>query len=159
GNLLITSRDGRPIYVRDVASIGFVIDRGEALVSTVTRGSDGTVRVPAVTLAVAKRAGSNAVTVAETILTRVAALEGTLIPEEIAVEVTRNYGETASEKANELLLHLGLATLSIILLVWGAIGWREALVVAVVIPVTILLTLFASWAMGYTLNRVSLFAL
>ena len=128
--------------------------------STVTRGEDGgIVRVPAVTLAVAKRAGSNAVTVAETILHRVAALEGSLIPHEIAVEVTRDYGETANEKANELLFHLGLATISIILLVWVAIGRREAVVVAVVIPVTILLTLFASWAMGYTLNRVSLFAL
>jgi multidrug efflux pump subunit AcrB len=75
------------------------------------------------------------------------------------VEVTRDYGETANEKANELLYHLGLATVSIIVLVWLAIGWREALVVAIVIPVTILLTLFASLVMGYTLNRVSLFAL
>ena len=73
--------------------------------------------------------------------------------------VTRNYGETANEKANELLFHLGLATISIVLLVAVAIGWREALVVAVVIPTTILLTLFAARLMGYTLNRVSLFAL
>ncbi|MCO5146478.1 MAG: efflux RND transporter permease subunit [Aquamicrobium sp.] len=160
GNLLITTRDGRPVYVRDVATVEFTAEVGEAIVSTVTRGEDGgLVRVPAVTLAVAKRAGSNAVTVAETILHRVAALEGLLIPDEIAVEVTRDYGETADEKANELLFHLGLATVSIILLVWFAIGRREAVVVAVVIPVTILLTLFASWTMGYTLNRVSLFAL
>ena len=160
GNLLITSRDGRPVYVRDVATVGFAADVGEAVVSTVTRGADGAVsRVPAVTLAVAKRAGSNAVTVAETILHRVAELEGSLIPHEIGVEVTRDYGETADEKANELLFHLGLATVSIILLVWFSIGRREAVVVAVVIPVTILLTLFASWTMGYTLNRVSLFAL
>ncbi len=160
GNLLLTSRDGRPVYVRDVARVEFAADVGESMVATVTRGEDGTsVRVPAVTLAVAKRAGSNAVTVAETILHRVAELEGSLIPREIAVEVTRDYGETANEKANELLFHLGLATVSIILLVWVAIGRREAVVVAVVIPVTILLTLFASWTMGYTLNRVSLFAL
>ncbi len=159
GNLLLTSRDGRPIYVRDVATVEFVTDPGEALVSTVTRDGDGLSRVPAVTLAIAKRAGANAVTVADTVLHRVDELQGTLIPHEIAVEVTRDYGESANEKANELLFHLGLATVSIILLVWLAIGWREALVVAVVIPVTILLTLFASWIMGYTLNRVSLFAL
>src|SRR5690606_32184144 len=114
---------------------------------------------PAVTLAVAKRAGANAVTVADAILHRVETLKGSLIPDEIAVEVTRDYGESANEKANELLYHLGLATVSIILLIWLSIGRREALVVAVVIPVTILLTLFASRVMGYTLNRVSLFAL
>ena len=159
GNLLITARDGRPVYVRDVARIEYTTAPEETLVSTVTRASDGPLRVPAVTLALAKRAGANAVTVAEAILHRVEELRGTLIPRDIAVEVTRDYGETANEKANELLYHLGLATLSIVALVWLAIGRREALVVAVVIPVTILLTLFASWAMGYTLNRVSLFAL
>jgi multidrug efflux pump subunit AcrB len=159
GNLLLTSRDGRPVYVRDVAAVSFVTEPGEALVSTVTHDGDKLARVPAVTLALAKRAGSNAVTVADTILHRVAELRGSLIPQEIAVEVTRDYGESANEKANELLFHLALATVSIILLIWFAIGWREALVVAVVIPVTILLTLFASWTMGYTLNRVSLFAL
>jgi multidrug efflux pump subunit AcrB len=159
GNLLLTARDGRPVYVRDVATIDFALDTSDALVSTVTRGQDGNVRTPAVTLAVAKRAGSNAVVVAEAILHRVEQLEGVLIPQDIAVEVTRDYGETANEKANELLYHLGLATVSIILLVWVAIGRREAMVVAVVIPVTILLTLFASRVMGYTLNRVSLFAL
>ena len=85
--------------------------------------------------------------------------QGQVVPEDIAVEVTRNYGETANEKANELLFHLGLATISIVILVAVAIGWREALVVAIVIPTTILLTLFAARVMGYTLNRVSLFAL
>lgn len=159
GNLLLTSRDGRPVYVRDVAAVAFATDTGEALVSTVRHDGDGIARTPAVTLAVAKRAGSNAVLVADSILARVEQLEGTLVPADILVEVTRNYGETANEKANELLFHLGLATLSIIALVWLAIGWREALVIAVVIPVTILLTLFASWLMGYTLNRISLFAL
>jgi len=160
GNLLVTARDGRPVYVRDLADISFVTDTEDMHVATVTRSADGTTnRVPSVTLAVAKRAGSNAVIVAESILHRVEALEGSLIPEDIAVEITRDYGETANEKANELLFHLGLATLSIIALVWIAIGRREAMVVAIVIPVTILLTLFAAKAMGYTLNRVSLFAL
>ena len=157
-NLLLTTRDNRPVYVRDVADVGLATE-GETLVSTVTREGDGLLRTPSVSLAVAKRAGSNAVLVAELVLHRVEALEGTLIPEGMRVEVTRDYGETANEKANELLYHLGLATVSIVALVWLAIGWREALVVAIVIPVTILLTLFASRIMGYTLNRVSLFAL
>ncbi len=159
GKLLLTTRDDRPVYVRDVADIAFSTDREQLLVSTVTKSEDGVTRVPAVTLAVAKRAGSNAVLVAEEVLHRVESLEGTLIPEGIHIEVTRDYGESANEKANELLYHLGLATVSIIALVWLSIGWREAIVVALVIPVTILLTLFASWLMGYTLNRVSLFAL
>ncbi|MFP7674408.1 efflux RND transporter permease subunit [Marivita sp. S0852] len=159
GNLLLITRDNRPVYVRDVADIAFSSDRGDLLVSTVTKTDGVVTRVPSVTLAVAKRAGSNAVQVAEAVLHRVEALEGTLIPEEMHIDVTRDYGESANEKANELLYHLGLATISIIALVWLAIGRREALVVALVIPVTILLTLFASWLMGYTLNRVSLFAL
>ncbi|MAS05851.1 MAG: multidrug transporter AcrB [Ahrensia sp.] len=159
-NLLLTTRDGRPVYVRDVANVEFVSDTSDQIVANVTRGEDGAIeRTPAVTLAVAKRAGANAVVVAEQILHKVHELEGHLIPDGIAVAVTRDYGETANEKANELLFHLGLATVSIIALVLFAIGWREAIVVAIVIPVTILLTLFAAWIMGYTLNRVSLFAL
>ena len=86
-------------------------------------------------------------------------VEGRLVPKDVAVTVTRDYGETANEKANELLFHLGLATVSIVVLIAFAIGWREALVTAVVIPTTILLTMFASKLMGYTINRVSLFAL
>lgn len=159
-NLLLTTRDSRPVYVRDVADVSFVQDTADLYVSTVRKGADGAIeRQPAVTLAVAKRAGANAVTVAHDVLTRVESLKGSLVPDSLAVEVTRDYGETANEKANELLFHLGLATLSIIALVWVAIGFREAVIVAVVIPVTILLTLFAAKVMGYTLNRVSLFAL
>ncbi|RYC04668.1 efflux RND transporter permease subunit [Ciceribacter ferrooxidans] len=160
GNLLLTTRDNRPVYVRDVADVSFVTDTAEARASTVTRGENGELkRVPAVTLAIAKRAGANAVLVSEEILHRVEEVKGSLIPDSMDVEVTRDYGDTANEKANELLFHLGLATLSIIALVWIAIGRREAFVVAIVIPVTILLTLFAANLMGYTLNRVSLFAL
>ena len=159
GNLLLTSRDGRPVYVRDVAHIVYATDTNDLLVSTVRKTDTGIERAPAVTLAIAKRSGSNAVTVADSVLKRVDMLKGDLIPGDMVLEVTRNYGETANEKANELLYHLGLATLSIIILVWLAIGRREAVVVAIVIPITILLTLFASNLMGYTLNRVSLFAL
>lgn len=160
GKLLLTTRDGRPVYVADVADVSFVAGATDVIVANVARAEGGTItRTPAVTLAVAKRAGANAVVVAEAVLHRVEALEGSLIPDSVGVIVTRDYGETANEKANELLFHLGLATISIVALVWLAIGWREAVVVAVVIPVTILLTLFAAWIMGYTLNRVSLFAL
>jgi multidrug efflux pump subunit AcrB len=155
-NLLLTTRDGRPVYVSDVATVAYVENTRDAVVSHLAKdGASG----PAVTLAIAKRAGANAVVVAEEVLHRVEALEPKLIPEGVTVTITRDYGETANEKANELLFHLGLATVSIILLVWLAIGWREAGVVAIVIPVTILLTLFAAWIMGFTLNRVSLFAL
>ena len=158
--LLLTTRDARPVYVGDVAMIDFVPDMSDRIVGHVTRAADGTIsRSPAVTLAFAKRAGSNAVVVAEQILSRTATLQETLIPDSVAVEITRNYGETAKEKADTLLLKLFLATLSIIVLTLVAIGWRESIVVAVVIPVTILLTLFGAWIMGYTLNRVSLFAL
>ncbi|WP_340110061.1 efflux RND transporter permease subunit [Pikeienuella sp. HZG-20] len=160
GDLEVTARDGRAVYVRDVADVAFVSDMNEEHVATLTRDAAGAItRRPAVTLALAKRAGANAVTVADEILRRVEAMQGDLIPDSVSVEITRDYGETANEKANELLFHLALATLSIVLLILLAIGWREAAVMAVVIPVTILLTLFAAWIMGYTLNRVSLFAL
>ncbi|MBC2834815.1 efflux RND transporter permease subunit [Paragemmobacter straminiformis] len=158
-NLLLTTRDGRPVYVSDVADVTYVPDTGEAIVANIVKSAGGLQRSPAVTLAVAKRAGANAVVVAEAALRRIEAQEGRIIPGDVSLTVTRDYGETANEKANELLFHLGLATVSIILLVLLAIGWREGVVVAIVIPVTILLTLFASWIMGYTLNRVSLFAL
>ncbi len=159
GNLLLTARDGRPVYVRDVAKVVLATDPNETRVNSVVKADGGLQRAPAVSLAIAKRPGTNAVVIAEDIVKRLEAVRGQIFPEDVEMTVTRNYGETANEKANELLFHLGLATISIVVLVAVAIGWREALVVAVVIPTTILLTLFASRLMGYTLNRVSLFAL
>ena len=152
---------GRSVYLSDVATVRVVGEETEDRVWTLERheGADAFDARPAVTLALAKRPGANAVNVAEAILHRVDELTGTLIPEGVRVEVTRNYGETANHKANELLFHLGLATVSIVVLIAFAIGWREALVTLIVIPTTILLTLFASLMMGYTINRVSLFAL
>ncbi len=158
-NLLVTTRDGRPVYVRDVADVSLATDTAETRVFQMDRADDGFLRVPAVSLAIAKRPGSNAVTIGEEIRHAVERLHGEIIPDDLIVHITRDYGETANEKANELLFHLALATLSIVALVWMAIGWREAVVVLIVIPVTILLTLFAARVMGYTLNRVSLFAL
>lgn len=150
---------GRPVYLSDLADVKVVGKDTEDRVWTLEREGDGWSSKPAVTLSLAKRPGANAVHVAENILHRVDQLKGSLIPDGVHVEVTRNYGETANHKANELLFHLGLATVSIVALIAFMIGRREAIVTFVVIPTTILLTLFASLMMGYTINRVSLFAL
>jgi len=160
GLLLVTTRDGRPVYVRDVAQV--VVGSAPVEHRSWTFTPMQNVRwnrAPAVTVAIAKRAGANAVVVSQAVLDRISTLTGTLIPADVNVEVTRDYGATANDKANELLFHLGLATLSIVVLIWLAIGRREAMVTAVVIPTTILLTMFAAKLMGYTINRVSLFAL
>jgi multidrug efflux pump subunit AcrB len=160
GLLLVTTRDNRPVYVRDVASIVIGPSPREHRVwMDMPEKGDQWTRVPAVSVAFAKRSGANAVVVAEDLLARLKGVEGRLIPSDVNVTVTRDYGETANEKANELLFHLALATISIVALIAFAIGWREALVTLVVIPTTILLTLFAAKVMGYTINRVSLFAL
>jgi multidrug efflux pump subunit AcrB len=160
GLLLISTRDGRPVYVKDVALVVVSPNTAEHRVWNDVRDAHGTwKRVPAVSVALAKRAGANAVVVSEELSKRLDGLKSRLIPADIQVTTTRDYGETANEKANELLFHLGLATLSIVVLIAIAIGWREAVVTLVVIPTTILLTLFAANLMGYTINRVSLFAL
>jgi len=160
GRLLITSRDGRPVYVKDVARVVMDAVPGEQRAWHMVPAANGLAEFrPAVTVAFAKRAGANAVVVAESLLDRLRRVEGTLVPADVAVTVTRDYGATATEKSDELLFHLGLATLSIVGLIAVALGWREGAVVLVVVPTTILLTLFATWLMGYTINRVSLFAL
>ncbi len=159
GLLLLTTRDNRPVYVRDVAKVVIGPSTAESRVWNLTLDQDGWQRVPAVSLALAKRAGANAVVVSQAVVDRVAGLQDRLIPPDVRVDVTRDYGKTANDKANELLFHLALATVSIVVLIALAIGWREALVTLVVIPTTILLTLFAARVMGYTINRVSLFAL
>jgi multidrug efflux pump subunit AcrB len=160
GLLLISTRDGRPVYVKDVAEVVVAPNTAEHRVWSDFRDARGDwKRVPAVSVALAKRAGANAVVVSEDISKRLEGLKSRLVPDDIQVTITRDYGETANEKANELLFHLGLATLSIVVLIAIAIGWREAVVTLIVIPTTILLTLFAANLMGYTINRVSLFAL
>ena len=160
GLLLLTSRDGRPVYVKDVADIRTGAMEIDKRAWTLTPGKDGNLESrPAVTIALSKRKGANAVVVGHDILARLETAKTNILPQDLSIEVTRNYGESASEKADELLFHLALATISIVILITFAIGWREGVVVAVVIPTTILLTLFASWLMGYTINRVSLFAL
>ena len=113
----------------------------------------------AVTIAVAKRPGVNATDIAHAALERVDEARSRLLPADVLVDVTRNYGETASEKSNELMLHLLIATLSVTILIGLFLGWREALVVLVAVPVTLALTLFVYYALGYSLNRITLFAL
>ncbi|PHS78822.1 MAG: multidrug transporter AcrB [Rhodospirillaceae bacterium] len=157
--LMITARDGRPVYVKDVAKVVMGAKPEESRVWHMVKSDDGLQTVPAVTVAVAKRKGANAVQVADDIVRRLDLVKGKLLPHDIEAVITRNYGETALEKSDELLFHLGLATISIVLLVGWALGWREGSVVLVVVPTTILLTLFASYMMGFTINRVSLFAL
>jgi multidrug efflux pump subunit AcrB len=114
---------------------------------------------PAVTLSVAKRKGTNAIEVADKVLAKVEALKGTLVPGDVTLTVTRNYGETAAEKSNELLLHMLIAVVSVSVLIWITLGLREAGIVATAIPVTLALTLTVFYLTGYTLNRVTLFAL
>lgn len=159
GRLKIRGSAGRQVYVSDVARVLVSGEDTESRVWNLDKKAEKWELAPAVTLALAKRPGANAVVVAENILHRTEQLKGTLIPEGLEVHITRNYGETANHKANELLFHLGLATVSIVLLIAFMIGRREALVTLIVIPTTILLTMFASYMMGYTINRVSLFAL
>ncbi len=157
GLLTVPAADGGRVFLRDVANVTLAPREDRARVWRMTRAGAGA--LPAVSLAIAKRDGANAVVVAKAIEERLHQLRGELIPESVDAAVTRNYGETANEKANELLFHLALATISIVVLIFFAIGRREAAVTLVVIPTTILLTLFASNLMGFTINRVSLFAL
>jgi multidrug efflux pump subunit AcrB len=148
-------RDGRPVYVRDVAR---VIDGPAEAADAVFYVAAGQEH-PAVTIAIAKRPGANATDLAAAVRKKVADLQPRLLPADVHVEVTRDYGRTAEEKSNELVQHLLLATLSVALLITLAMGWRSGLVVAVAVPVTLALTLFIYYLAGYTLNRVTLFAL
>ncbi len=158
--ITVRAANGNPVYLRDVATVTQGPSEDQARAWRWAKGAgDRWSMAPAVSLAIAKRSGANAVNVSDAVVARVEALRGSLIPPGVEVAVTRNYGESANEKANELIFHLGLATVSIVILIGFAIGWREAGVTAVVIPTTILLTMFASNIMGFTINRVSLFAL
>lgn len=155
GNVVVGSSAGRPIYLREVSTI---TDDGEDPTQYVFHGSRDR-EEPAVTLSVAKHPGANAITVASEVLRKVDGLRGSLIPADVSVTITRHYGETAAEKSNELLLHMGIAVVSVALLVWLTLGWRESGIVAVAIPATLALTLLVFYLWGFTLNRITLFAL
>ncbi len=166
-NLVVRVVDGTPIYVRDVANVSWANEEAASYVNYYTGPAYGEAQGLekqaegdlAVTVAIAKKEGSNGVTVANDILAMVESLKGRLIPEQVEVEVTRNYGETAQEKVNELLFKLVVATGIVTVLVWYALGLKPAIVVTVVIPVVILMTVFAAFVMGFSIDRVSLFAL
>jgi len=150
--------DGRPILLRDVAQVADGPAEPSSYVGFLS-GGGGAEFEPAVTIAVAKREGKNAATIAHRVMERVEQLRGRLIAEDVRLTVTRDYGETATEKSRELLLHILIATLGVVVLVWWTLGWREAVVVLVAVPVTLALTLFVYRLYGYTLNRITLFAL
>jgi multidrug efflux pump subunit AcrB len=154
-HLVVASRDGRPLYLRDVADVR---DGPPPARRYAWFGSGGAEHA-AVTIAVTKKPGENAIDVADAVLERVQSLRNTVIPENVALATTRNYGATADEKARKLIQKLLFATASVIALVYLALGWREALIVGAAVILTLTVTLFASWAWGFTLNRVSLFAL
>lgn len=156
GRVVVGVHGGKPVYLDEVATI---IDGPEEPQSYVLFGAgDGTPEA-AVTLSVAKRPGANAVHVVETVLHKVESLKGTLIPAEVEVSITRDYGETAAEKSNELLLHMGIAVFGVALLILFFLGWRESIIVLLAIPSTLSLTLLLFYLYGYTLNRITLFAL
>ena len=155
GDVVIGVFSGRPVYLREVAEIA---DTGEEPTQYVFHGSK-TSEEPAVTLSIAKRPGANAISVADEVLRKVHLLKGSVIPADVTVSITRNYGETAAEKSNELLLHMGIAVFSVAILIWLTLGWRESGIVAVAIPATLALTLLVFYLYGFTLNRITLFAL
>ncbi len=179
GNFFATAEDvanvavgvfgDRPVFLREIAAIvdgpeepadyvmyGHVVsgEHGEA-----AAGSPNTGIEPAVTLAISKRKGTNAIEISEKVLEKVEALKGSFIPHDVRVSTTRNYGETAAEKSNELLLHMLIAIASVSVLIMLALGIRESGIVAIAIPVTLALTLAVFYFYGYTLNRITLFAL
>jgi multidrug efflux pump subunit AcrB len=165
GDLVVGVHSGRAVYLRDVAEIELGPDQPKSYVwmgsgaGAAHKGIALTGTQPAVTIAVAKKPGTNAVEIASAVIKRFEQLSGTVIPEGVKSAVTRNYGETADQKAKTLISKLAFATASVVLLVLLAIGWREAIIVGAAVIVTLAVTLFASWAWGFTLNRVSLFAL
>ena len=154
-NIVVAVSGGHPVYLRDVAAVE---DTGEEPSQYVQFAVKGHFE-PAVTIAVAKRKGTNAISVADAVLQRVEGLKGRMIPADVEVTITRHYGETASEKSNELLFHMGIAVVSVTLLIALVLGFRESLVVFTAIPVTLALTLTVFYLYGYTLNRITLFAL
>jgi multidrug efflux pump subunit AcrB len=154
--LIVETRAGAPIRVRDVAQVQDADAEPDSYVTFY--GRDGRAH-QAVTVSISKRRGTNAIDIASRVEEKLATVRGTVLPSDVSLTVTRNYGETARDKSNELLWHMLLAVLSVAALIWIALGYREAAVVMTAIPVTLALTLFIFYLYGYTLNRITLFAL
>jgi len=164
-DLVVGVRDGAPVFLRDVASVAEGPDQPASFVTFGTgraaadKGIVALGNFPAVTIAVSKKPGENAVDVAAAVIDRFEQMRGIHFPDGAQATVTRNYGATAEDKALTLIMKLVFATASVVVLVLFTLGWREAVVVGAAVVVTLAVTLFASWAWGFTLNRVSLFAL
>ena len=160
GAVVVGVYDQKPIYLRDLAAI---IDGPEEPSNYVFFGAGSTsgmsAEQPAVTLSIAKRPGANAISVAHEVLRKIDALKGRVIPNDVQISITRNYGQTAEEKSDELLLHMGIAVIGVSLLILLTLGWRESIIVGIAIPCTLALTLLVFYLYGYTLNRITLFAL
>lgn len=169
GNIVVGVNNNRPVYLSDVAIVAdgpkeidnyVFFGKGPAAQKITDHKSDSLMGIyPGVTLTVAKRKGTNAVTVAQRVLKRVEDARGRIIPDNIHMSITRHYGETAKEKSNELLYHMAIAVVSVTLLIWLTLGFRESGIVALAIPVTLAFTLTTFYLLGYTLNRITLFAL
>jgi multidrug efflux pump subunit AcrB len=155
GAVVVGARAGRPVFLRDVATV----EDATADPATYTFFGSAAGEEPSVTLSVAKRPGANAIEVSRAVMREVEALKGRVIPADLAVAVTRDYGQTAAAKSDELLLHMAIAVVSVSLLILFLLGWRASLVVAIAIPATLALTLLVLYLWGYTLNRITLFAL
>lgn len=163
-NLIVGVRNGAPVYVRQVAKVIEGGDEAKDFVQyysgpAADKNQPTTNGAPAVTISIAKKTGTNGVTVANELVSKIDSLKGTVIPDNIHVEITRNYGETANDKVNELLFKMFIATGAVCLLIYLFLGLRPTIVVLVVIPVVILITVFSAWLLGFTIDRVSLFAL
>jgi len=162
-SIVVGISDGIPVYIRDVARVLHGPSEVHSMVKhytgPATTENEVAEGAQAVTIAIAKKKGSNGVTVYQNILDRLELLKGEIIPDNVNVYISRNYGETANDKVNELIFKLFIATGIVTLLVWFALGWRPALVVLIVIPIVILFTVFSALILGLTIDRVSLFAL
>ncbi len=168
GSVVVGAFNQRPVFLRDIARIAdgpeepadyVLISQGRGASPKSLGDISVSSALPAVTLTVAKRKGTNAIQVADRVLKKIDLVKGVMIPNDVAVTVTRNYGETAEEKSNELLFHMLIAIVSVSVLIMVTLGFRESGIVAIAIPVTLALTLALLYLYGYTLNRVTLFAL
>lgn len=161
GDLVVGMYQSKPVYLHDVAKVSLTSADATSYVNNCSVNTSKTLGAcqSAVTLAVTKKSGENAVSITDALEARMDALKGVVIPSDVQVTVTRNYGQTAADKAFKLIEKLVFATASVVILVLFALGRREAVIVGVAVMITLMITLFASWSMGFTLNRVSLFAL
>jgi multidrug efflux pump subunit AcrB len=160
GDIVVGVSAGKPVYLREIADVTDGTEEPTQYLLHGRGGADALVgNEPAVTISVAKRPGANATDIGNKVLHKIDLLKGTVIPSDVELTITRNYGKTAADKSNELLFHMAIAVVSVSLLILFTLGWRESIVVAIAIPTTLALTLLVFYMLGFTLNRITLFAL